>query len=73
MLVWGIDCLLTICLPSEQGSEREGRRTLRNTVESRQDDEGWRAVGVLFIGGMDGAAGWVAQRADHYQEQPGQF
>lgn len=43
--------------------ERDGWRTLRNTVKSRQDDgggggggtKGWRAVGGLFIAGMAGA------------------
>lgn len=51
MLGWGIDRLLpvmTICLQSERAIEieRVGRRMLRNTVESRQDDGGRRDCGM---------------------------
>lgn len=34
---------------------------------------GWRAVGILFIVGMDRAAVAAAQHADDHQHQRGQF
>lgn len=69
-------------LPAERARrwdrEREERRTLRNTVELRQDDGGWRGCrmessGCSIYSGMDGAAVWAAQRADDRQHQPDQF
>ncbi len=58
----------------EQGIEleREGRRALRNTL-GNGGAAGWRAVGVLFIVGMDGAAVGAAQHADDRQHQAGQW
>lgn len=83
VLGWRVDCLLPImiiCLQSEQGSamrERDEKYYVMQWSQGRMMGDGgiagWRAVGVLFIVGMDEAAVRAAQRADDHQHQPGQF